>query len=323
MAEASLSLDGHHRVLTPEYVEFDFVLAGMLTRFLAWLVDALVSALLLIAVTLLPVFGIYLGSFLLVSGLVFFFVRKARDPTQPQLLPLAMTGFGLFLVGAGLAMALISPTLGWALAFVLYFFIDWGYSIFLEGLWSGQTVGKRFLGLRVIQESGVRITWLQAFLRNLARPVDRLPFFYLVGGLAALFTTSQQRLGDLLAGTIVIKERRLRIPASLTRPEGESTLLVDPDFKARVAKVSADEEDVLFSAAMRREELGMEARLHLFSALSQRLQDDLGLFKPPHLSDEKLVLLVTAALAARRVEKAKQAPLRRTPAAPGSAPRHV
>ncbi len=56
---------------------------------------------------------------------------------------------------------------------------------------------------------------------------------------------------------------------------------------------------------MRREELGMEARLTLFATLSERLQDDAGFFKPAHLSDEKLVLLVAAALAARNAERAR------------------
>ena len=59
----------------------------------------------------------------------------------------------------------------------------------------------------------------------------------------------------------------------------------------------------------------MEARLHLFSTLSTRLQDDLGFFKPPHLSDEKLVLLVTASLAARKTEKTR-ATKKRTPPPP-------
>ena len=232
-------------------------------------------------------------------------------------LPIGLMAVGLLLALGGLAMNVISPAIGVALVFILYFLVDWGYAIFLEGLWSGQTVGKRLFGLRVIQESGVRVSWLQALLRNLARPVDRLPMFYFVGGAAALFTQSQQRLGDLLAGTVVVRERRLKIPASLSRPEGDTALLGDPDFRARVAKLSAEEETVLFAAAMRREELGMEARLHLFSTLSQRLQDDLGFFKPPHLSDEKLVLLVTASLAARKAEKSKLATRRKAPPAPG------
>lgn len=308
MSDERLELDGQHSVLTPEYVEFDFVLAGMLTRFLAWLVDTMVTIVLSIAVVFLPLLSLWLGIAVAVAGTVMFMVRRSRSTEDirgtDQTMPLALMAIGAILIVGGLAITFISPSIGVALIFVLYFLVDWGYAIVLEGFWSGQTIGKRVFGLRVIQESGVRVTWLQAFLRNLARPVDRLPFMYLVGGLASLFTHSQQRLGDLLAGTVVVRERRLKIPASLSRPEGDTALLSDSDFRARVAKLTAEEETVLFSAAMRREELGMEARLHLFSTLSQRLQDEVGFFKPPHLSDEKLVLLITAALAARKTERA-------------------
>lgn len=249
----TVRLDGTWTVLTPEYVEFDFVLAGLMSRFLAWLVDTLVST--TISLALLLILSVVIAAF---------------------------------------------PGFGSALTFVVWFLIDWGYMILLESIWSGQTVGKRAMGLRVMQESGVRVGFYQSLLRNLARPVDRLPLFYLVGGAAALFSERQQRLGDMLAGTIVVRERRLKIPASLAQPEGDTTLLADADFRARVARLSPEEEDVLLSAAMRREELGMEARLRLFDTIARRLEDELGLVKPPHLSDEKLVLLVTAALAARR-----------------------
>lgn len=258
-----IRLDGVHTVLTPEYVEFNFVLAGLMSRFLAWLIDAVVA--------------VMIAWVLLVA------------------LSMSMLAF---------------PGFASAMGFVVWFLIDWGYMILLESLWSGQTIGKRAMGLRVIQESGVRVGFYQSLLRNLARPVDRLPLFYLVGGVAALFSESQQRLGDMLAGTVVVRERRLKIPSALERPEGDTSLLNDADFRARVLRLSSEEEATLFSAALRREELGMEARLNLFATLARRLEDEVGFVKPAHLSDEKLVLLVTAALAARNAERRKVAPRR-------------
>jgi uncharacterized RDD family membrane protein YckC len=257
----SLRLDGTHTVLTPEYVEFNFVLSGLMSRFLAWLIDSFVAVLIALVI----------------------------------------------LVGLSFGM-LVFPGFASALGFVVWFLIDWGYMILFESVWSGQTLGKRALGLRVIQESGVRVGFYQSLLRNLARPVDRLPLFYLVGGVSALFSDSQQRLGDMLAGTIVVRERRLQIPSALERPEGDTSLLDDAEFRARVARLSAEEEAALFSAALRREELGMEARLSLFSTLARRLEEELGFTKPAHLSDEKLVLLVTAALAARNAQRRKAPP---------------
>lgn len=241
-------LDGSHTVLTPEYVEFRFTLAGLYSRFLAWLVDALIV--------------------------------------------LTIAGVALIGVIYGLGSA---PNLAGALFVVIYFLVDWGYGMALETAWSGQTVGKRLMSLRVIQESGVRIGFYHAALRNLARPVDRLPMMYLVGGATALLSGSHQRLGDMLAGTIVVRERRLKVPSALGIA-GDESLLADPLFVSRVKKLSTEERDVILAAAIRREELSMEARLQLFSALSHRLQDVLAMEKPSHLSDEKWTLLVAAAL---------------------------
>lgn len=241
-------LDGTHAVLTPEYVEFRFTLAGLYSRFLAWLLDAL----------------------------------------------LILVGTGMVLTGLRVGMA-VFPGVASALGIVVYFLVDWGYGIALETAWSGQTVGKRVLGLRVIQQSGVRIGFYHAALRNLARPVDRLPLLYLVGGVTALLSGSHQRLGDMLAGTIVVRERRLKAPSAIGAPTGEG-LLADPLFVSRVKRLSAEARELVLSAALRREELRMEARLRLFSALGTKLQELLSLEKPAHLSDEKWTLLVAAAL---------------------------
>lgn len=263
------SLDATHTVLTPEYVEFNFVLAGLMSRFLALMLDTFIS-----------VIVAYIGMMLVLLG-----------------------GAA---VGAAAGSAEGGANFGAAAQFVIWFLVDWGYMVLLEVAWSGQTIGKKVMGLRVIQDTGVRVGVTQSLLRNLVRPVDRLPFFYFVGGVFALFSGSQQRLGDLLAGTIVVRERRLKIPSQLERPDGDTSLLADPDFRARVAKLTEEERALFFSASLRREEMGMEARLHLFAALCKRLEEQLGFTKPAHLSDEKLVLLVTAAALAAQ-PKAKKA----------------
>ena len=82
-----------------------------------------------------------------------------------------------------------------------------GYFIFLEGLWSGQTVGKRAARLRAVGDAGQPITFEQAVIRNLVRNLDFLPIFYGVG-IVALFANGRgKRLGDLAAGTVVVRER--------------------------------------------------------------------------------------------------------------------
>ena len=249
-------LDGTHTVLTPEYVEFRFTLAGLYSRFLALLLDTLV---------------------------VLTLTRVVLQVVQ--------------------LMMFVFPGYGSALAIVIYFLVDWGYGIVLETAWSGQTVGKRVMGLRVIQQSGVRIGFYHAALRNLARPVDKLPLLYMVGGVTALLSGSHQRLGDMLAGTIVVRERRLKAPSAIGAAAGEG-LLADPLFVSRVKRLSAEARELVLSAALRREELRMEARLRLFSALGTKLQELLSMEKPAHLSDEKWTLLVAAALLPSPVTRA-------------------
>ena len=92
-------------------------------------------------------------------------------------------------------------------ALVAYFLLSWGYGAFCEGVFNGQTPGKRALGLRVVSERGVPITGAQAVLRNLVGTVDGLvPFFFMLGLSSMLLSGKFQRLGDLAAGTMVIIE---------------------------------------------------------------------------------------------------------------------
>ncbi len=93
-----------------------------------------------------------------------------------------------------------------------YFVLTWGYGAACEGLFNGQTVGKRAMGIRVVSERGVPISGAQAVLRNLVGSVDGLvPFFYQTALASMIVSPRFQRLGDLAAGTmVVIEERRWR-----------------------------------------------------------------------------------------------------------------
>ena len=82
------------------------------------------------------------------------------------------------------------------------------YFILLEGLWNGCTVGKKVLGLRVRMADGTPITFFAAISRNLLRPGDFIPFFYFAGLMAMVCNPRSQRLGDLVAGTVVVYEKR-------------------------------------------------------------------------------------------------------------------
>ncbi len=117
----------------------------------------------------------------------------------------------LLVAGAAAVSLLLSlgAASGIGMALVAYFLLSWGYGAFCEGVFNGQTPGKRALGLRVLSERGVPITGAQAVLRNLVGAVDGLvPFCFMVGLSSMLLSGKFQRLGDLAAGTMVIVEQR-------------------------------------------------------------------------------------------------------------------
>jgi hypothetical protein len=88
-----------------------------------------------------------------------------------------------------------------------------GYYAFFEWAWSGQTPGKRWLKLRVIREDGRPITFWEAAVRNLLRTVDMMPApFYSIGLISVFSTTRDQRIGDMVAGTVVVREREAEAP---------------------------------------------------------------------------------------------------------------
>ncbi len=91
---------------------------------------------------------------------------------------------------------------------VALFLVQFAYDVLFETMASGRTPGKRWTGLRVVRMGGGPVGFVASAVRNLLRIVDALPAFYLVGMLSVLFTKNNQRLGDLAAGTIVVRERK-------------------------------------------------------------------------------------------------------------------
>ncbi|HMK63424.1 MAG TPA: RDD family protein [Acidimicrobiales bacterium] len=84
-----------------------------------------------------------------------------------------------------------------------------GYFVLCEMLWSGRSVGKKAAGLRVVRTEGTSVGFWSSLLRNVTRIVDMMPgFLYLVGSVLILVTPKNQRLGDILGSTMVIRERQ-------------------------------------------------------------------------------------------------------------------
>ncbi len=115
----------------------------------------------------------------------------------------ALWGFSSVATATGGA---IGPLFG--LLVLVAFAITWSYFVLLEWLWQGQTVGKRLYGLRVIRDDGAPAGFIAVLIRNLLRIVDFLPALYGLGLLMIIVTPRSQRLGDMAAGTYVVRAPR-------------------------------------------------------------------------------------------------------------------
>lgn len=235
-------------IRTPENVTFEFELAGLGSRALAWAIDVLVMLTLLVTASQ---------------------IVQAVSPV--------LGGFGA------------------ALFFIAAFVVQWWYSALLEWWWGGQTVGKKIVGLRSLSADGIRMSFVQAAVRNLVRIVDLLPGLYLVGGASALLDEHRRRLGDLAAGTIVVVERKAPAPTAVVPPsERYNTFVDDPAIAMAVRKITAPEREAMIGLSLRRERLPLAVRRELFARLATHLEGRLGVARPHFFSEEKYVLNLTA-----------------------------
>lgn len=187
-----------------------------------------------------------------------------------------------------------------ALALATIFLIQWWYGALFEWWLGGQTPGKRALGLRVLDERGFRIGFVQAVVRNLVRVVDLLPALYLVGGVSALIDPRGRRLGDLAAGTMVVRERPSVLPSAIApASERHDSFSSDPTVALAVRRVTPAERDVMIALGLRREQLPLPVRHALFARLADHLEARLRIERPAFLSPERYVLGLTALLLER------------------------
>lgn len=111
--------------------------------------------------------------------------------------------FVVFLVGIFWVRPAIGEELTTGLGLLFMFFMEWFYNVFFEAGKRGATPGQRMMKLRVMSLTGGPVTLAQAVMRNFLRVVDFMPALYLTGTVCMLFTKRFQRLGDLVANTVV------------------------------------------------------------------------------------------------------------------------
>src|ERR1051325_3309679 len=154
-----------------------------------------------------------------------------------------------------------------AILIIAIFLIVSGYFAFFEWIWNGQTPGKRWLKLRVIREDGRPITFWEAAVRNLLRPVDMMPApFYSIGLISVFISMSDQRVGDMVAGTVVVRAREAEVPAFASvfaSPVSDPALrrsFQPVDFVADVNLLTESEIEVVETFLRRRWDLADLAR---------------------------------------------------------------
>jgi uncharacterized RDD family membrane protein YckC len=203
-----------YSISTPENVDLHLELAGLGNRILACIIDTVLSSALNIGITIALL-------------ALWYSLRLASLP------PAQLAVWSTYLLMLGI-------TANFAVIF--------GYYIFFEGFWQGQTPGKRVADIRVIEQNGQPITWSSAVVRNLIRIIDQAVM--LVGLLSMFLDKNERRLGDLAAGTMVIRERTPALNASqiLFNPAVEHQ-------KLDVGRITPDEYDLLVTFLKRRDKM--------------------------------------------------------------------
>lgn len=232
-------------IQTPESVELEFTLAGIGNRALALLVD-------------------YFAVFLLLS-LVSIFTSFISEQLTSILLALGSgsEGLDLWLV----AIALLATAA-----------IYWGYFVGFEAYWQGQTPGKRLTKIRVINDNGKPEGIFQATLRSLLRPVDDILF---IGFFCILFSPQEKRIGDWLAGTLVVQSETVVGEAQIKASPAAQTLAAELMTQANVGNLLPDDFATLREYLLRRKILTDAARKELSVQLAQQLQEIIELERLP------------------------------------------
>lgn len=261
---------------TPEQVELRFPIAGVGSRFLALLTDSVIQV---IAELVLVLFSV-----LIVSS-----AKRAA-------------------LGA-----MSDNAAKWFVAAILLvnFLLFWGYFALFEAFWNGQTPGKRLLKIRVIKDSGRQITLFEALARNLLRVIDMLPTLYLVGVISMICNKEQKRLGDLVAGTIVVHERTDEQPLlshnsrTFTAALYTQPLEVTPSPEGSwlpgdgVARLDSGDLNVIDTFLNRAIDLDLDKRAEIAAKVASRMSAKMQVPLPEGLAPERALEAIAHAIRAQ------------------------
>jgi uncharacterized RDD family membrane protein YckC len=231
----------HLQIDTPEQISLELPLAGIGSRFLGLAIDTLLQ------------FVLYIAAVLLLT------------------IP----------VGSGLAryLAWIPANFVPALTILFIFCIYWGYFAFFEIVWKGQTPGKRLAKIRVIHQSGRPINVYEAIGRNLLRVIDGLPGIYGVGIVCMMISSQHRRVGDYVAGTVVVHEK----PTRDTKPDWNTSVEISP-VNSQLVQLTSEELVLIETYLHRRADLDLAVRDKTAYQIATRITQKTGLQRDPNQS---------------------------------------
>jgi uncharacterized RDD family membrane protein YckC len=232
-------LDTDVAIETPEHIVFHYRLAGPARRAVAYLID------------LIACYGVVL---ILALVMILAFVG---DQSAGEITSSAKAGGGIVLLAL--------------------FAVQWVYFVVFEAT-TGRSLGKRVVGVRVVTTNGRPIGWRAAALRNLLRAADALPTAYLVGIASMAMSARFQRLGDLVAGTMVVVPESARVAAAieLSPPAKPKELATLPEDVA----LDAEEREAIELFLRRRLTLGRAREHELASMIAGPIGERLGFVHP-------------------------------------------
>lgn len=234
---------------TPESVELEFTLAGIGNRAYALAIDYIILGFIII---------IWLASW---EFLVFSILR---NPSYFGFREEAYNSkFGLWII---------------AIQLLILFSIYVGYFVFFETLWQGQTPGKRFVKIRVIRDDGRTVGLQQSTLRALLRPIDDLFF---IGAFFIMLGKREKRLGDLVAGTLVIQEENQLRSANFTISQQAQSLANQLQFDADLSRLLPEDFALIRQYLQRREGMIPQARREFSQKLARQIKEIIALETVP------------------------------------------
>jgi uncharacterized RDD family membrane protein YckC len=242
------------KLLTPESVELEFTLAGIGSRAFALVIDYHVLLVCLIL-------------FWLLWGLLADQLLNALSRLQINYSS--------------------APIWLGAIALLASFLIFAGYFVCFEVLWQGQTPGKRFTKIRVIRDDGRPVGLSQASLRALLRPIDDFMF---LGVFLIFFGRREKRLGDWVAGTLVVQEERPAIKTKLVISEAGKQLSTQLPKMIDLSQLLPDDFAVISEYLSRREVMESKARSELSLKLARQARTLVRLETvPPGLTSDQFL----------------------------------